>query len=330
MTATTRSSVLAGVLLAASLSASLAFAQVTTAPAYPTKPIRIISPGPPGSITDVASRQLADKLGPALGQPVITEYKVGAGGAIALEATAKSAPDGYTLVIANFVQLTINPSMYERVPYDPMKDFAPVILLYTAPLLLVAHPSLPANSLPELIQLAKAQPGKLFYGSTGNGLPPHIYTELFKFTAGIDLVHVPYKGGVAATTALVAGEVSVLMESASGVLPQVKSGRIKALAVTGDQRIGSLPDVPTFSEAGVPGIGVSWVGILAPAGTAPAVIERLNREFARALESPEVKAYYDAAGRTVVASSPEEFARVIRDEIPKWRAVVKQAGIKPG
>jgi tripartite-type tricarboxylate transporter receptor subunit TctC len=303
MISTVRRSALAGLLLV--FAASHANAQASVSSRYPSKPIRLIATGPPGSIIDVASRQLADKLGPVLGQPVITENKVGAGGAIALEAAAKSAPDGYTLVMANFVQLTVNPSMYGQVPYDPVTDFAPVILLYSAPLLLVAHPALPAPSLPDLIRLAKAHPGKLFYGSSGNGLPPHVYIELFKFTAGIDLAHVPYKGGVAATTALVAGEVSVLMESVSGVLPQVKSGRIKALAVTGEKRIASLPEVPTFSEAGVPGIGVSWVGILAPAGTAAAVVERLNREFARALESPDIKAYYDTAGRTVVASSPD-------------------------
>jgi tripartite-type tricarboxylate transporter receptor subunit TctC len=321
---------LAGALLAASLPVSLACAQAMTSPAFPSKPLRLITSGPPGSITDVASRQLADKLGAALGQPMITENKVGAGGAIALEAAANSAPDGYTLVMANFVQLTVNPSMYERVPYDPVKDFAPVILLYSAPLLLVAHPSLPANSVPELVRLAKAQPGKLFYGSTGNGLPPHIYTELFKFVAGIDLAHIPYKGGPAAVTALLAGEVSVIMESASGVIPQIKAGRIKALAVTGEKQIAWLPDVPTFTASGVPGIGESWVGILAPAGTPAAIVAQLNREFARALGSPDIKAFYDTAGRTVVASSPEEFARIIRDEIPKWREVVKQAGIKPG
>jgi tripartite-type tricarboxylate transporter receptor subunit TctC len=183
---------------------------------------------------------------------------------------------------------------------------------------------------PELVRLAKAQPGRLTYSSSGNGQPAHVYTELFKFNARIDLMHVPYKGAPAATAALLAGDVNVNMESASSVIPLVKSGRIKALAVTGDKRIASLPDVPTFGEAGVAGIGESWVGIVAPAGTPRDVILRLNREIAKALESQDIKVYYDTAGRTIVASSPEAFAAIIREEIPRWREVVKKAGITPG
>jgi tripartite-type tricarboxylate transporter receptor subunit TctC len=259
---------------------------------------------------------------------VIVEDK--GSGFMMMDAAAKSAPDGHTLVVANFSMLAVIPHMYERPPYDPLKDFAPVILLYKAPLLLTAHPSVPVSSLPELIRLAKAQPGRLTYSSSGNGQPPHVYTELFKFNAGIDLMHVPYKGAPAATAALLAGDVNLNMEAVSGVLAHVKSGRIKALAVTGDKRIASLPDVPTFGEAGVQGIGESWVGIIAPAGTPRDVILRLNREIAKALESPDIKAYYDTAGRTIVASSPDAFAAIIREEIPKWREVVKRAGITPG
>jgi tripartite-type tricarboxylate transporter receptor subunit TctC len=294
---------------------------------FPSKPVRIIG-GAPGSILDVVARQLADKLAPALGQPVIVESKPS--GIMMMDAAAKSAPDGHSMVVASFSMLAVIPHMYERPPYDPLKDFAPVILAYKAPLLLTAPPSLPASSLRELIQLAKAQPGKLTYSSSGNGQPPHVYTELFKFNAGIDLMHVPYKGAPAATAALLAGDVNLNMETVSGVLAHVKSGRIKALAVTGDKRIASLPDVPTFGEAGVAGIGESWVGIVAPAGTPRDVIVRLNREIAKALESKDIKAYYDSAGRTIVASSPEAFAAIIREEIPKWREVVKKAGITPG
>jgi len=297
------------------------------AQSFPSRPVRIIG-SPPGSILDIVARQLADKLTPALGQPVIVESKQTP--VIMMDAAAKSVPDGHSMVVASFSMLAVIPYMYERPPYDPLKDFAPVILLYTAPLLLTAHPSVPANSLPELIRLAKAQPGKLSYSSSGNGQPPHVYTELLKFNAGVDLLHVPYKGVAAATAALLAGEVNLNMESVSGILAHVKSGRIRALAVSGDNRIASLPEVPTFAEGGVPGIAESWVGIVAPAGTPREIVARLNLEIAKALQSPDIRAYYDTAGRSIAAGSPEAFAAVIRDEIPRWREVVRRAGIKPG
>ncbi|MGH8703636.1 MAG: Bug family tripartite tricarboxylate transporter substrate binding protein [Burkholderiales bacterium] len=296
---------------------------------FPTKPVRILSVTPAGGILDVAARQLAAKLTPALGQPVLVEPRPGAGGIIAMEAGARSVPDGHTLVICSFVQLTVNPSLYDRLPYDAVRDFAPVSLLFLGPTVLLAQPAFPANSVAELVQLAKAQPGKLMYGSSGSGFPPHIFTEELKYLAGIDLVHVPYKGPAASVAALLAGEVSVIMEASDTVIPYLRSGRLKALAVNGKKRVASLPNVPTFDEAGVTGIGVSWVGIVAPAGTPSEIVYRLNREFARALEAPDIKAYYDEAGRTVVASSPEIFAAVIRDEIPRWREVVKSVGIKP-
>jgi tripartite-type tricarboxylate transporter receptor subunit TctC len=220
--------------------------------------------------------------------------------------------------------------VYERLPYDPVKDFAPVMLAFRIPLLLVAGPSVPANSVPELIQLVKSQPGKLFYGSAGNGTPPHILADLFKFTAGIDAVHVPYMGGPAATLALLQGEVSFTFDAPSQVLSHVKSRKLKALAVTGDKRLAVLPDVPTFAEVGVAGMNTGWVAILAPVGTPPERMMRLNREFARALDSPSLKAYYATMGLTIVASSPEELAKRIAEETPKWREIVKRAGITPG
>ena len=299
----------------------------SVAQSFPSKPLKIIVTTP-GGIIDIVGRQLADKLAPALGKPVIVENKASA--VIAMQAIAKSLPDGHSVAVASFTMLTVVPHMYERSPYDPLKDFAPVILLYTAPLLFTAHPSLPIDSVPELIRFAKEQPGKLTYSSSGNGQPPHVYMELFKYRAGIDLLHVPYKGTAAALTALIAGDVNVNMESASAVITHVNSGRIKALAVTGDKRMSSLPEVPTFAETGVQGISESWVGIVAPAGTPRDIVLRLNQTFAKALESQDIKSNYEAAGRSIVANSPDEFSAVIRDDISKWGQVVRRIGITPG
>ena len=319
-----------GTIVLAILAFGTSYAQSSSTDAgrFPSKPVRIIHVTPVGGILDVAARQLADKLTPTLGQPVLVDPRPGAGGLIAMEAAAKSPPDGHTVVLCSFVQLVVNPSLYERLPYDPVKDFAPVTMLFSGPSVLLAQPGFPADSVPELIRLAKAQPGKIMYGSSGNGLPPHIFMEQLKSIAGIDLVHVPYKGPAASVAALLAGEVSVIIEASDTVIPYVKSGRLKALAVNGDTRIASLPNVKTFDEVGELGIGVSWVGIVAPAGTPQAIVDRLNREFVRALASPDIKAYYDNAGRTMIANSPEAFAALIRDEIPKWREVIRKAGIK--
>lgn len=297
---------------------------------YPWKIIQIIVPSPAGSPPDVRARELAEKVAPFLGQPVIVVNKPGAGGAIGMQAVATSAADGHTIVFCTDAPLTINSSVYERLPYDPVKDFAPIMLAHRIPLVLVAGPSLHANSVSELIQLAKSQPGKLFYGSAGNGTPPHILADLFKFTAGIDLVHVPYKGGPAATLALLGGDVGFTFDAPSQVLPHIKSGKLKALAVTGDRRLAALPNVPTFAEAGVAGLNASWSAFLAPAGTPRAVVMRLNQEFARALNGPSLKVYYETIGVSVVGSSPEELAKRIADETPKWREVVKRAGITAG
>lgn len=313
--------------LVVALIASLAAPLV--AQEFPTKPIRILA-GVPGSILDVAARQLSDKVSPALAQPVVVEAKPGAGGVVALEIVARSNPDGYTLVITNFAQLAVTPHMLDRLPYDPAKDFAPVIRLYTTPLLLVAHATFASTSLTDLIGRAKAQPGRILYGSSGNGQPPHVFMELFKHVAKIELGHVPYRGSPAATTAVLSGEVGLILESTSGVISHVEAGTLRALAVTGDKRLATLPSVPTFSEGGVPGIGLSWVGIVAPATTPREVVLRLNRAFARALQAPDIREYYEKAGRTIVADSPDEFAAVIQDEIPKWRNLVREAGLKPG
>ena len=296
---------------------------------YPMRPVRIVAGSAPGSILDIAARQIADKLGPALGQTVIVEPKPSGGGILAMETVARSAPDGYTLGIGSFVELGVNASLYDKLPYDPVKDFAPVILMYRAPLALVSNPSQPVATLADLIRLAKAQPGKITYGSSGVARPPHIFMELFKNVAGIDITHIPYRGAPPAAVALLSNEVGFLMETASAVIPQIKDGKMRPLAVTGEARIATIPDVPTFSESAVPGIGASWVGIVAPAGTPRDIVARLHREIAQALASPDIKKYYDSAGRTTASSTSEDFAAMIRDEVKKWPEIVKKANIRP-
>lgn len=299
-----------------------------TADWQPSKPIRIISPGPPGSILDLVARQLADKINGPLGQPVIIENKPSAGGVLAMRTIAKSQADGHTLAIASFVELAVNRSLYNDLGYDPIRDLAPVIPLYAGTLLLVAHPASKIESLSGLIHTARAQPGAIFYGSSGIARPPHIYIERFKAESGIDLKHVPYKGTPPLVQAIVGGEIELAMEGVPPLLPQVKAGKLKPLAVTGDKRLASLPDVPTFAERGVPGMTAAWVGIVAPAGTPPEAIQRLNREFARALEAADLKADYDMGGRQILSGTPEVMADLIRTSIPQWQVVVKAAGIK--
>lgn len=328
MRASMRWAVVIGSMIAVLLASHAPHAQTASGSAFPSKPIRLLTPTPPGGFLDVVARQLAGKLAPAVAQPVLVESRPSAGGILLMETTAKSASDGYTLALCSMGELVVNPSLYDRLPYDPLKDFAPVILLFSGPQLLLAHPSSPANSVPELIRMAKAQPGKLLYGSSGVGFPPHLFTEQFKAIAGVDLVHVPYKGSPAAIAALLAGEVAVLMEGTDLVVPHVKAGRLKALAANRDARLPALPDVPTLGEAGVPGMARAWVGIVAPAGTPREIVERLNREFALALESPDIRTYYDEAGRVTLAGSPDAFAARIRDELPKWRELVTKLGIK--
>jgi tripartite-type tricarboxylate transporter receptor subunit TctC len=304
------------------------FAQATGNAWSPSKPVRIVA-GAAGGILDVAARQLADKLQPALGQAVIVDNKAGGGGVVTMETVKASAPDGHTVGMTTFVEMTINPWIYDRLPYDPIKDFAPVTVLYSGQIMLVAHPSFPGESLADLIRLAKAQPGKYFYASSGVARPPHVWVERFKSTAGIDLTHVPFKGAGPLTQAVLTGEVPLAMEGVPALLPHVKAGKLKALAVTGDRRLAALPDLPTFAEAGVPGIGMTWVGLVAPAGTPAAAIERLNREVVRVLQSPEIKAAYEQAGRIVIGNTPDAFTALIRKELPEWGAIVKATGIRP-
>jgi len=299
------------------------------ADAFPTKPIRIVVPFPPGGPADVLARTVGDRIAAALGQPVVVDNRPGAGGNIGMELVAKAAPDGHTLALAPAGNLTVNPSLYRNVPYDVGRDFAPVTVIAAVPNVLVVNPQVPAKDLAELIAYAKANPGKLNYSSPGPGSGAHLAGELLKSSAGIDIVHVPYSGIAPAVTAVMAGDVQLMFAGAPSALPQVAGGKLRALAVASPMRIASAPALPTLSEAGLPGFDVtSWYSIVAPAATPPAVVERLQKEIARALTSPDVKAKLTGIGAEPIANTPEEFAAMMRVETAKWSKIVKDANIK--
>ena len=310
------------------LAIALCLCASAVAQEYPTKPIRLIAPFAPGGPTDLFARLMGAKLGERLGQPVLVENRPGAGGSVGAEAAAKSAPDGYTLVLVSS-SFAVNATLYPKLPYDALKDFAPVTLLASAPFLLVAHNSVPASSVRELIALAKASPGKLNYGSGGSGSGPHIVAELFKSEAGVDIVHVPYKGTGPLTAALVAGDVQLAFGNIFALVPQVKSGRLKALAVTGARRSSALPEVPTVAESGLPGFEAAGVhGLLAPAGTPRRIIDRLNAECVAILRSPEVRAQLASDGAEPVAGTPEQYAAHLASEVQKWGKLIRERGIR--
>ncbi len=305
------------------------FGTTALAQSYPVKPVRLIVPAPPGAVTDVRARWIAEKLTPSFGQPIIVENRGGAGGIIGTEAVAKSAPDGYTILLAHQGTLAINPHIYERPGYDALTDFAPITRLVLNPLVLAVHPDVPAKSVAELIALAKTKPGQLFFGSPGNGSPPHLAAELFKRMAGIDTIHVPFKGGAQSQAELIAGRIAYNMEGVAIQVQQVKAGRLRALAVTGTQRVPALPDVPTVAEAGVQGYEYqAWTGIVAPAGTPRAIVDKLQGDIARALHTPETREWLTTQGATPGGESPEEFAAFIKAEHAKWGKVIREAGIK--
>jgi len=296
---------------------------------YPSKPIRIVIPYPPGGASDVTARLLGQKMSEAWGVQVVPDNRPGANGIVALEYVAKSAPDGYTLLMANLGPNAINPAVYAKLPYDPIKDFATVTLTTLVPQVLVASPSLEAKSINELIALARANPGKYNYGNGGNGSANHLGVELMTSIAGIKLTAVPYKGDAQAMTDAIAGQVSLTLPTVVAAMPHIKSGRLRPLAVTTKTRVASLPDVPTMQEAGVPGYeSFSWGGIMAPAGTPPAVITKLHAEFARILRLPDIQERMEGLGATVVASGPAEFAAFLQNEIRKWDGVAKKAAIR--
>jgi tripartite-type tricarboxylate transporter receptor subunit TctC len=312
---------IAGIALAAPVDAQ--------APAYPTKPIRLVVPFPPGGATDILARAVAQKLGETWGQSVVVDNRPGAGGNIGTELVAKAAPDGYTLEMGTVGTHAINASLYAKIPYDHVKDFAPVILVAGVPNVLEVNPSVPVNSVQELIAYAKANPGKLNFASSGAGTSIHLSGELFKVMAGVQMTHVPYKGSSPALQDLLGGQVQLMFDNLPPSLPQIKAGKLRALAVTSATRAPALPDVPTIAESGLPGFEASsWFGIVAPAGTPPAIIAKLNTEVAKWLASPEGKEKLVSIGANAGGGSPEDFARHIQAETAKWAKVVKESGAK--
>jgi tripartite-type tricarboxylate transporter receptor subunit TctC len=295
---------------------------------YPTKPVRLIIPFPPGGSNDIVGRMIAAQLSERLGKQVVPDNHGGAGGLIGTDLAAKSPPDGYTLLLIS-VAYAFNTSMYQ-LPYDPATAFAPVAMLGTGPVVLAVTASLPVSSVKELLALAKAKPGQLYYASAGVGSFQHLASALFKLQSGADIVHVPFKGGGPAMLDVIAGNTQIAIGSLIQMLPQIKTGRLKVLGVGSVKRIAVLPDVPTISEAGVPGYeATNWWGILAPAGTSPAVIARLHRELSVILGSAETKKRFETEGAEALRMEPEEFGRFIAAETVKWARVVKEAGIKP-
>jgi tripartite-type tricarboxylate transporter receptor subunit TctC len=296
---------------------------------YPDKPVRLIVPLSAGSAVDTLARIPAEKLSQIWGQQVVVDNRVGANGIIGTEAAAKAAPDGYTLLLTNDAALATSPALYPKLPYDPLRDFAPITLAASIPVILVAHASQPFTSVKELIDYAKANPGKLHYASGGNGSAQHVPMEMFKQAAGIDLVHVPYKGLAPAFNDVVAGQVPVMFAGLSNAPQHIKAGRIRALAIGSARRSSAMPDLPTMQEAGVAGFDYSaWAGFLAPAGTPAPIVQKVNADLVRVLAMPEVRDKLVALGFELAPGSPAEFGDMIKREIAKVAKVVKDAGIR--
>ena len=294
---------------------------------FPTKPIRIVVPSSPGGGTDILARQLAVKLTERWGQQVVVDNRPGAGQMIGISLVAKSPPDGYTLVMTA-TPLALNTALYRKLPYDPIRDFAPITQIAAMPNLLVAHPALPARNVKQLIALAKSRPGEVAYGSSGFGTGPHLSMELLNYMAGITLQHVPYKGSAPGLLDTISGHVHLLMSTLLPPLPHLKTGRLRALGVTSARRVSSLPDVPTVIEGGVAGYDVvGWYGVVAPAGTPQPVITKLHKDFVAAIHTPETREKLAADGAEAVGSKPEEFSALIKSEIDRWTKVVEAAKI---
>jgi tripartite-type tricarboxylate transporter receptor subunit TctC len=301
--------------------------QASMAQTYPTHPIRLIVPFPPGGSNDIVGRMVATQLGERLGQPVVVDNRGGAGGTIGTDIAAKAAPDGYTLLLVS-VAHAFNPAMYKKLPYDPEKSFAPIGMVGAGPVALMVNPAVPVHSVKELIELAKAKPGQLNYATAGIGSFQHLASELFKLQTGVDMVHVPYKGGGPAMMDTIAGQAQINMASLIQVIPHAKSGKLRLLATSGTKRSALFPDVPTVAET-VPGYdATNWWGLIAPAGTPQAVIAKLSSELEALLRSDETKKRVESEGADVIRMTPAEFGRFISEEMQKWAKVVKQAGIQ--
>ena len=307
----------------------MAATQLVLAQAYPSKPVKIVVPFPRGGPTDVVGRLVATKLGEALGQQFVVENRAGAGGTVGSESVAQAPADGYTLLYGSTSTLAMAPSLYRKLGYDPRKSFAPISLVSSGPLLVVVNASVPTQTLAQLIALAKEKPSTLNYGSAGNGTPPHLAAELFKSLSGTALTHVPYKGGAPALQAVAGGEVQVMFEGLVTLLPQIKAGRLRALAITGTARDASLPDVPTVAEAGLPAFQVNfWSGLVAPAGTPAETVNLLNAALRKVLAAPDARETLTKFGLAPAGNTPAEFARFIDTEIVRWDRAVQASGAK--
>ena len=299
-----------------------------SAQGFPARPIRVIVSFPPGGGTDVVARTVAPRMSELVGQPIVVENRAGAGGNIGTEYVARSAPDGYTLLVAS-AATAINTTLTKNLAWDLLRDFAPVVLLVQNQSLLVAHPSVPVASVKDLIAMAQAKPGQVTYASYGNGSSAHLIAELFKMMAGVDLLHVPYKGAAPAVNDLIGGQVNVMFADVAAILPHVKSGKARALGIGSAKRFEGLPEVPTIAEAGVPGFeGGGFLGLVAPAGTPPAAVEALNGAAVKSLATPEVRERLIALASPPVGDTPEQFARFLREQVDKWARVIRAGNIK--
>jgi tripartite-type tricarboxylate transporter receptor subunit TctC len=316
---------------AALIALSLFAATAASAQTYPDKPIRILVGFAAGGPADITARLIGDRLSEVWGQPVIVENVTGAAGNLATDRVAKSAPDGYTLLAAASATIVTNPSLYQKLPFDPVKDLAPITQACYTPNILAVHPDLPVRSVQELVAYARQNPGTLTFGSAGAGTSQHLAGELFKTMAGIDIQHVPYRGIAAVMPDLIAGRLTMAFGNISSVLPLVRDGKLRALAVTSTQRYASVPDLPTMIEEGFAGFdSTAWFGLMAPAGTPPDIIEKLHRESVRILTLPDVRKRFEDLGIEVIGNTPAEFAAVIQSETPQWAKVIRDAGVKPG
>ena len=308
--------------------ASAQIPSTSSGQAFPSKPIRIIAPYPPASVADVLARPIAQKMNETWGQPVIVDNRTGAAGNVGADVVAKAAPDGYTLLLGTVGPNAVAAALYSKMPYSVQKDFAPITQVAYAHLLLVTHPSLPVKTVKDLIALAKAQPGKLNFGSAGAGTTPYLAGEMFKYMAGVSLTHVPYKGSPQSTVDLMAGRIELIFGNGASVLPFIRAGRMRLIAISASKRDPNMPDIPTIAET-VPGFDCSpWWGLFAPAGTPRDVITKLHDETARILGLQEIKAHYANLGMTAIATTPEQFSAHVQDEIVRWAKVIKASVAK--